>query len=433
MTPTLTVRVRGPALAFAMSTAAMAAGITGCDGSPARAGQTAAPPSAAPIPAPAAANSAEPNLATGPDGIYLTWLERTAEARYALRFARWDGTEWSEPRQVMERTGLFVNWADFPSMAVMADGTLAAHWLQRSGPGPYAYDVRIALSRDGGASWSDDIVPHRDGVQTEHGFVSLFPVGDGLSAVWLDGREMPDGGPMALRSTTISRDGELGEEVVLDPMVCDCCQTGAAVATSGPVVVYRGRTDGEIRDILVTRFADGEWSTPRTVHDDRWMIPGCPVNGPAIAADGDRVVVAWFTGAPDRGAGAPTRADVRRMGEEGRVLAAVSLDGGASFAEPVRIDDGEAMGRVGVVMLDHGDALVTWLERTDDAAEIRLRRVGASGQTGPSRALAATAAARASGFPRVARYGDDILFAWTETGETPAVRTAIASAAGGDR
>jgi hypothetical protein len=269
----------------------------------------------------------------------------------------------------------------------------------------------------------------------------MFPVDDGLGAVWLDGREMPDGGPMALRYTTITSDGSLGEEVVLDAMVCDCCQTGVALATEGPVVAYRGRTEGEIRDILVTRRTASGWSEPRTVHDDGWMIPGCPVNGPSIAADGDRVVVAWFTGATDPTGDAPSREDVRRMGEQGRVLAAVSVDGGASFADPVRVDDGEAMGRVGVVMLDDGDALVTWLERTGDDAEIRLRRIDASGRPGPSAALAVTAAARASGFPRVARRGDDILFAWTEAGETPTVRTAIASVrgdgqaalAGGDR
>src|SRR3712207_8194276 len=60
--------------------------------------------------------------------------------------------------------------------------------LFRSGPGKYAYDVRIAQSADGGATWSPGVVPHRDGVPAEHGFVSLWPAGgDSLGAVWLDG------------------------------------------------------------------------------------------------------------------------------------------------------------------------------------------------------------------------------------------------------
>jgi hypothetical protein len=414
--PTRAVRPRpGPGLA-ALAVAALAAGAAACGtGEPANASETAAPPVATSIPNPVPPNSAEPNLAVGPDGIYLSWLERRGGDRNALRFARWDGAGWSEPGQVMERAGLFVNWADFPSLAVLHDGTLAAHWLEKSGPSPYEYDVRMALSSDGGRSWSDDVVPHhRSGVLAEHGFVSLFPADGGVGVVWLDGRETVHGHPMTLRFTSVSPHGETGEEVLLDAHVCDCCQTSVAAAASGLVVVYRGRSGDEVRDILVTRRVDGEWTTPRTVHDDGWVIRACPVNGPAVAAQGDRVVVAWFTAAGDDG---------------GRVLAAVSADGGATFGPPVRVDEGRGMGRVGVVMLDDDEALVTWLEGGDDGAEIRTRRVGANGM-GPSAGLATTTAARASGFPIVARRGDQVLFAWTEPGDEPAIRTAVATVHG---
>jgi hypothetical protein len=396
----------------ALLAVAAAGGATGCGGAdaPATAG-IAEPPAATLIPSPAPANSAEPNLTAGPDGAYLTWLERRGE-RHALRFARWDGTAWSEPGQVMERAGLFVNWADFPSMVVLEDGTMAAHWLEKSGPATYEYDVRVAISRDGGASWSDDVVPHhRSPFAAEYGFVSLFPAGGEIGAVWLDGRETVHGQPMTLRFTTLAPDGATGEEVVLDASVCDCCQTSVAATTDALVVAYRGRTPAQVRDILVTRHAGGGWSVPRTVHDDGWEIPGCPVNGPSIAAHGDRVVVAWFTGA-----------------EPGdRVLAASSRDGGASFGDPVRVDDGQGLGRVSVVMLDAVTALVLWLERTEAGAEIRVRLI-VDGEVGPSAALAATEAARASGFPRVARWRDSLVFAWTEPGEVPAIRTAVAPA-----
>jgi hypothetical protein len=375
------------------------------------------PPAASPMPSPAPPGSAEPNLVAGPDGIYLSWLERRGDDRHALRFARWDGRAWSEPGQVMERGGLFVNWADFPSMAVLDDGTLAAHWLERSGPRSYDYDVRVALSRDGGAAWGADIIPHRGGVAAEHGFVAMLPLDGGLGLVWLDGRETVHGRPMSLRFTTLAGPAAgLGEEVLLDATVCDCCQTAAARTSDGLVVAYRGRTDGEVRDIRVVRRVDGRWTGPRSVHDDGWVINACPVNGPAMAADGDRVVVAWFTGAPP--------------GD--RVLAAVSDDGGASFGPPVRVDDGQGMGRVAVAMLDDGEALITWLERTPDGAEIRTRRLR-DGAVGPSAPLAATAAARASGFPRVARRGDELLFAWTTPGgapgDLPRVSTAVAPVA----
>jgi hypothetical protein len=415
------VRSRAVLAPTALAVAVLAASVAGCGtGEPVHAPGTAEPPVTTSIPNPAPPNSAEPNLAVGPDGIYLSWLERRGQDRHALRFARWDGAGWSEPGQVMERAGLFVNWADFPSLAILDDGTMAAHWLEKSGPSPYEYDVRMALSRDGGRSWSDDVVPHhQSGVLAEHGFVSLFPADGGVGVVWLDGRETVHGHPMTLRFTSVSPHGETGDEVLLDAHVCDCCQTSVATAASGLVVVYRGRSDDEVRDILVTRRVDGEWTTPRTVHDDGWVIRACPVNGPAVAAQGDLVVVAWFTAAAD---------DHGRMlaaGDGGgRVLAAVSADGGATFRSPVRVDDGRGMGRVGVVMLDDGEALVTWLEGGDDGAEIRTRRVGTNG-TGPSAGLATTTAARASGFPIVARRGDQILFAWTQPGDEPAIRTAV--------
>ena len=63
------------------------------------------------------------------------------------------------------------------------------------------------------------------------------------------------------------------------------------------LVAYRDRSDKEIRDTSVVRFANGEWSAPVTVHADDWEINGCPVNGPVVTATGNAAAVAWFTGA----------------------------------------------------------------------------------------------------------------------------------------
>ena len=375
------------------------------------------------IASPAPAGSAEPNLTAGPDGFYLTWLERLGGDRHALRFSRLDPSDrsWSEPVTVMERGGLFVNWADFPSLVALEDGTLAAHWLEKSGPGAYAYDVRVAVSTDGGATWGEDIVPHTDGLEAEHGFVSLFPVDGRVGAVWLDGRETVTGGPMTLRFATLGPGGAT-DDVLLDADVCDCCQTGAAVTSDGPIVVYRDRTAGEVRDIHIVRRVGGQWTRSRPVHEDGWVINACPVNGPAVAASGRRVAVAWFTASPDP-----------------RVLVAFSGNGGASFAPPVRVDGGSPQGRVDVVLLEDGAALVSWLERASEGedgagggAEIRFRRVASDGGMGDPERLASTSAARASGFPHMARIDDALLFAWTEDGDPPRVRTALGRLEGAD-
>jgi hypothetical protein len=377
---------------------------------------------------PAARGSAEPNIAVGPGGFYLSWLEPTERDTHTLRYARWDGDTWSEPTVVNDRPDLFVNWADFPSLIVLDDSTLAAHWLERTGTGPYAYGVRMAVTRDRGESWSEDIIPHRDRSETEHGFVSLFPLDGRIGAVWLDGRETPRGDPMTLRSTTIGTGGMPGDEALVDASVCDCCQTGAALAGETPVVVYRGRTDDEVRDIRVVRRIDGRWTEPTPVHRDGWVISACPVNGPAIDALESRVAVAWFTAAapPAPEADSPGSAGQGERsaesetehghgaGDAGRVLVAYSDDGGATFGEPVRVDDGAALGRVDLELLTDGTALVTWLERTPDGAEVRFRTVHPSGDRGGSLPLATSSAARVSGFPRMAARGNRILFAYTE-------------------
>src|SRR5215831_16118215 len=144
---------------------------------------------------PAGPQSGEPFLATDAAGaVHMTWIEKTGDSTYAVRYARLDGATWSQPTTVVERHDLFVNWADYPSVIATPSGRLLVHWLQRSGAGRYAYDVRIAQSTDRGATWSDGAILHTDRSAAEHGFVALWTApGDSVHAAWLDGRHMtPD-------------------------------------------------------------------------------------------------------------------------------------------------------------------------------------------------------------------------------------------------
>jgi hypothetical protein len=372
------------------------------------------------IPSPAAPGSGEPNLATGPDGkVYLTWIEPAADSAHALRWSALDGAQWTAPRTIATGRDWFVNWADFPALAVLPGGSMAAHWLQRSGPGTYAYDVRVARSADGGRSWTPGVVPHGDGRQAEHGFVAMWPgAGDSVGLVWLDGRDnegKEEDDPTAqtqLRAGMVSLSAGAAPDVQLDPRTCDCCQNAVALTAEGPLVVYRDRTADEIRDIYSVRWSGGRWSEPRAVHADGWRIAACPVNGPSVMADGRRVAVAWFTAADSLP----------------RVRLAFSDDAGEHWSAPIRVDSTGtagrvAAGRVDVELLADG-ALVTWLEQVPGGAEIRARRVGHDGALGEPRTIAASSAARSSGFPRMARHGDDMIFAWTLPGSPARLHTA---------
>lgn len=359
------------------------------------------------LPSPAGQGSGQPNLAVSPNGrVYLSWIERLGEGRVSLRFSKLEKEKWSAPQTIAEGSNWFVNWADFPSMIVLPDGSLAAHWLAKSGPGTFEYDVTISRSFDGGKTWGKPFVPHRDGVKAEHGFVSLFAAKDGnLAAVWLDGREMKPGegshdhghGNMTLRYVKIKRDGTLTDEAVLDTRVCECCQTSAAMTADGPVVVYRDRSEQEIRDTSIVRLRDGQWSQPVSVFKDDWQINGCPVNGPSVAAAGRRVAVAWYTG----------------VNNKPRVKLAFSNDAGASFGEPITVDDGNPAGRVETLLLADGSALVCWLEKIQGGGEVRMRRVRPDGKFDAAMIVSTTGAARSNGFPQMARVGKTLVFAWT--------------------
>ncbi len=372
---------------------------------------------------PAHAGSAEPNLSVAADGrVFLTWIEPAGVKQHALRFAILNKDRWSAPRTIAEGTGWFVNWADFPSLVALPDGQLVAHWLVKSGDGAYAYNVNLARSLDDGKTWSKPVVPHRDGTQTEHGFVSLLAwTKQSTGVVWLDGRKFTakehgqaDHGSatdeMTLRFTTLGSTGQLADEVLLDSRVCECCQTSAAMTSEGAVIVYRDRSEKEVRDIFIVRFHKGKWSKPQAVYADGWEIQGCPVNGPSVAAAGRRVAVAWFTGANNTP----------------RVKIAFSNDAGATFNQPIQVDAGKPLGRVQTLMLADGSALVSWMEQGLNGAEIRVRRISANGSRHPASKVAESSSARSSGFPRMTRIGNEVVFAWTQTGSPSRVRTLVA-------
>ncbi len=329
------------------------------------------------------------------DSLCLSWLRQVDSTNWALEYSVLDNDNWTPVREVMARSDLFVNWADFPSIVVGENGQKAFHWLQKSGEGTYAYDVRFKLERI-----SESIVPHDDGTATEHGFVSILPQsGGGFLLHWLDGRNYAaDKKEMTLRAARISSDGAISDEAIVDERVCDCCQTDAALIPGGSVIVYRDRSDDEIRDISIARRIGNEWEAPKSIWDDNWKIAGCPVNGPAVSAHGAFVAVAWFTGARD----IPT------------VLLAVSKDGGANFDVPIRVDDGNPLGRVDVEIRADKSIWVSWLEQEAQAVNIRLKSFTPAGNEQSALTAATTSAERRSGFPRMAATNKDLYLALTD-------------------
>jgi hypothetical protein len=84
------------------------------------------------------------------------------------------------------------------------------------------------------------------------------------------------------------------------------------------------------------------------------------------------------------------------------------------------VDGGDPIGRVDVLMDAPGSALVTWIERTEAGAELRMRRVQVGQEPGPVVSFAETTAARGAGFPRTILLPDGgVLAAWTDVTAEP--------------
>ncbi|MBX9601692.1 MAG: glycoside hydrolase [Bryobacteraceae bacterium] len=347
------------------------------------------------VPNPAGEASGPVNLYSG-SKLYLSWVEKTGPKRHELRFATREPGGWSKPATIAGGENWFVNWADFPSLVELADGTLMAHWLERSSAEQYSYNLRVARSADGGKTWNVFFAPAPQARNAYTGFVSMMPSPTGLALAYLAPRETAGGGhDTKLHFAEFRADGTPVSNSAVDLDVCSCCQTGVAWTDAGPVVVYRDHTR-DIRDISIVRRVGNNWTAPAAVHADNWKIPGCPVNGPAIAAEGKRVAVAWYTGG------------------EKAVKLAFSDDAGATFSPPLRIDGGHPEGRVDLLLTRTG-AVVSWLERKDDKQlELRARTAARTGQLGAPATVATLPAGRSSGFPRMKSWNGKLWFAWKD-------------------
>jgi len=362
---------------------------------------------------PALEQSGMPFLAQSSSGqIYLSWIDPLPNGEHALRFSQWSGTAWSKPETVANGRNWFVNWADFPSIAIHPDGTLFAHWLARpAAGGKWGYGIHIAQRDPKTGVWRESAGLSTDNKEDYAGFLSFVSQKSISGAVYLSPPEQTKAAVhdhqnhsgeehrKTLRFVVLGPDGSVLNDRELDADACSCCQTAIAATSSALLAAYRDHLPGEIRDISIVRFVDGAWTPPRTLHEDGWKINGCPTDGPTIATVRDHAAIAWLT----------------RAGGVAKVQLAVSADAGASFSKPVRVDDGNPLGRPVLTPLDERSYLIAWLEKTDGAkAEVRLRRVTLNGQQGSPITAATVPSGRAVGLPKIAVSGNQIMVAWRD-------------------
>ena len=366
---------------------------------------------------PSLINSSLPRLFSNGEDLLMSWIQNK-DSIASLKYSKFNGINWTAPTEIISGSDWFVNWADFPAIADN-NGSVLTNILKKSAEGTYTYDIHLQLYSKQKNTWKNNILLNQDGIKSEHGFVSMLPYNnDSFFVTWLDGRTLvgvpKENEQMTLRAAFIDAEGEISNDILLDDKTCECCNTAATMTANGPVVAYRDRSDTEIRDISIVRFVNGNWTAPKNVYQDHWEIPGCPVNGPAIDSFNDAVALAWFTAENDNP----------------RIQVSFSENQGETFGLQYRVDNGNAIGRVDIVMIDQNNAVVSWMEPDGIDTLIQILKVSSNGEKNMPITITKTRSERSSGFPQLEVVGDKLYVAWTSLEDKiPAIKivTVLAS------
>ena len=353
-------------------------------------------------------NSSESFLFSSDKDLFISWTEQVLDSNF-LYITRLEGDSWTNKELITKGTDWFVNWADFPSISLNeVSGSIFSFHLQKSSEETFSYDVNYHINSK--ETWNDMNKIHDDNTFSEHGFVSSIPYKDGFMVSWLDGRNTYGvgdhghaKGAMTIRSAILDSNGNIVNQNVIDEMVCECCQTSMAISGGIPIVVYRNRSDGEIRDIYFSRYIDSNWSDPEPVHDDGWEINGCPVNGPNVDSYGDNVVVSWFSASNGRP----------------KVNLKFSTDNGRTFGDKILIDEVEnsPLGRVDIEFISETEAMISWLSTVDGKGKLLIRKIKTNGEIGPIKVVDEISTERSTGFPQIEKFNDDVYISWTDNSE----------------
>ena len=299
--------------------------------------------------------------------------------------------------------------------------------------GPEGTALRTSRSSDGGKSFARAaIVPGTDG-PGNRGWEAIVVDGAGtVHAVWLDHRRLSernataesthrhahstsDGAPMSDFSDLYFATLDGAPPSPLTAGVCYCCKTAIAAAASGEVyLAWRHVYPGNLRDIAfaVTTPRRPSPLEPVRVSEDRWMLEGCPDDGPAMAVDARGTVhIVWPTVVTD---GDATR----------KVLFLASSTDGRSFAPRTPLpSDGQAH-HPQVAAAHDGTLVIAW----DEVREGQRRVVTARGRlSDDGRVLVARDARVVDGgvYPAIAVTTSAALVAWTASSNIHVQRIAL--------
>ena len=105
----------------------------------------------------------------------------------------------------------------------------------------------------------------------------------------------------------------------------------------------------------------------------------------------------------------------------------MSSDGGKTFGKNIRVDGGNPAGRVEVLSLPSGDAVVSWIERVAQKSKLQIRRFDKNGVGAAPIDISRTFGVRGGSFPKMVVSGGQLIIAWPDSADNSRVHTAVLS------
>jgi hypothetical protein len=380
--------------------------------------------------------NAHASVAAAGTFVGVVWAARAPEGVTDIHLAtsRDGGRTFSAPVRVNRAPGdASVSGEQPPRIALVAsrtgDPAIVVMWTAKSPAGTHLVSARSA---DGGRSFRATPVPGSD-ASGNRGWESmaLAPDGDPV-AVWLDHRDVPprpagsgaggshqhgtakpsshtDGAARAQFSQLFfARLNDPASARAVAPGVCYCCKTAVATGPDGSIVAaWRHVYPGNVRDIALTKSTDGgrTFTPPTRVSDDKWVLDGCPENGPAVAVDSANVIhVVWPTVVHGPAGTEPDLA----------LFHAISRDG-LRFSSRQRIPSGAVVRHPQIVVGPGGVITIAWDEYVKGTRRIAMAR-GTTGAGAIARFMREAATDAAGSYPALATASDAVLMVWTSGG-----------------
>jgi hypothetical protein len=381
--------------------------------------------------------NATPSIAAHGRFVSVVWGATSSGASTDVYTAisRDGGRSFDGPVRVNSVTGAARLNGEQPPLVTLldrsdADPAIVVVWTARGANGTILLQSR---SDDGGTSFvPQTVVPGSDAVGNR-GWHAITATADRrIAALWLDHRETASetvaggahhhhgaaarsdaaagpGADSAIRAQKSKLyfgllDGEAPD--ALTGGVCYCCKTALTSGADGSLYAgWRHVYPGNIRDIAFTVSRDGgrTFAPPVRVSDDKWVLNGCPENGPSMAVDAaGRVHMAW-----------PTLIEQGGRGEALTLFYAMSRDG-RTFTARQALPTQDVPRHVQIAAAPDGQVVAAWDEGAGGARRVAFARGvpdEASGAIRFTRSVQGNDTAAT--YPALAIVGDQVLAAWT--------------------